>query len=86
MLGLGTGSVNEAGSILVTFGSPIWALFKILKTISTTNVVSNTFIVASNNSPATISVGEERRIASSKAYNTTSDKNYTIGKTAVSSG
>lgn len=60
------GIVNEAGSILVTFGKPIWALFKILKTMVSVHVVSNPFVVVSNNSQAKVSVGEQRQIRTSE--------------------
>ena len=63
---LGTSVVNEAGSILLTFGQPIWAIFKVLKRVTSTHVVANPFIVVSNNSPAEVSTGEERRVVSSE--------------------
>jgi len=63
---LTNGIVNEAGSILVTFGKPIWALFKILKTMISVHVVANPFVVVSNNSTAKVSIGEERRIKASE--------------------
>lgn len=61
---LGSNVLNETGSILVTFGKPIWAIFKILKTITSTHVVSNPFLVVSNNSQATLESGQERRQSS----------------------
>lgn len=62
---LGNPIVNEAGSILVTFGRPIWAVFKILKTITSTHIIANPFLVVSNNMAASISSGESRRQVSS---------------------
>lgn len=58
---LGSNVLNEAGSLLVTFGAPIWAIFKVLKSISSTHVVSNPFLVVSNNSTASIVNGQEQR-------------------------
>lgn len=61
---LGSNVLNETGSILVTFGKPIWAIFKILKTITSTHVVSNPFVVVSNNSAVSLQSGQERRQSS----------------------
>lgn len=58
--------VNEPGSILVTFGQPIWALFKALQSMVSVHVVANPFLVVSNNTPAQISIGEMRRIIASQ--------------------
>lgn len=58
--------VNEPGSVLVTFGQPIWALFKILQSMVSVHVVANPFVVVSNNVPATVSIGEQRRILASQ--------------------
>ncbi|MBI2344507.1 hypothetical protein HYV10_00345 [Candidatus Dependentiae bacterium] len=63
---LGNPSVNEVGSVLLTFGRPIWAVFKVLKTITSTHIISNPFIVVSNNMKGTISSGEQRRQISSE--------------------
>nr|MBP9765367.1 hypothetical protein [Candidatus Babeliales bacterium] len=54
-------SLNEVGSVLLTFGRPIWAIFKVLKTITSTHIISNPFLVATNNTSAQFSSGEERR-------------------------
>lgn len=61
---LGNPILNEVGSILVTFGQPIWAIFKILKSITSTHIIANPFVVVSNNSSAIISSGEQRRLIS----------------------
>jgi general secretion pathway protein D len=66
---LGLPVLNEVGSVLVTFGKPIWAIFKILKTISSTHIISNPFLVVSNNTQATISNGESRRQITSTVIN-----------------
>ena len=70
---LGTSVVNEAGSILLTFGQPIWAIFKVLKKVTSTHVVANPFVVVTNNSPANVSIGEERRVVSSETATTSGD-------------
>ncbi len=62
---LGLPAVNEVGSVLLTFGRPIWAIFKILKTITSTHIIANPFLVVSNNMPASITSGESRRQTSS---------------------
>lgn len=62
---LGLPAVNEVGSVLLTFGRPIWAVFKILKTITSAHIISNPFLVVSNNMQASISSGESRRQTSS---------------------
>ncbi len=66
---LGTSVLNEAGSVLVTFGKPIWAIFKILKTITSTHIISNPFLVVSNNTQANLTSGETRRQLSSTVVN-----------------
>jgi general secretion pathway protein D len=66
---LGLPVLNEVGSVLVTFGKPIWAIFKILKTITSTHIISNPFLVVSNNTAATITSGETRRQLSSTVIN-----------------
>jgi general secretion pathway protein D len=62
---LGLPAVNEIGSVLLTFGRPIWAVFKILKTITSTHIIANPFLVVSNNMQASITSGESRRQTSS---------------------
>lgn len=71
---LGSNILNEAGSLLVTFGQPIWAVFKVLKSITSTHVVSNPFIVVSNNSTASITNGEERRQTSGQVISSSAVK------------
>ncbi len=61
---LGSNVLNEVGSVLVTFGKPIWAIFKILQTITSTHIVSNPFVVVSNNSQVSLHSGQERRQSS----------------------
>lgn len=63
-----SGTLGAAGSTLVTFGQPIWAVFKILKTIASTKVIANPFIVATNNSKASMSMGSQRRVVTGTVY------------------
>lgn len=71
---LGGNIVNEVGSVLVTFGQPIWAIFKILKSITSTHIISNPFIVVSNNCTATLISGEERRQTSGEVISSSAVK------------
>jgi general secretion pathway protein D len=41
----------------------VWGAFQVLQTVTDTEVVANPFILATNNSKATVSIGEQRRIA-----------------------
>lgn len=61
------GPINQTGSTLLTFGQPIWAIFKVLKTITTTRIVQNPFIVVSNNSKGYCKVGTSRRVITGEA-------------------
>jgi general secretion pathway protein D len=62
------GPINQAGSTLLTFGkSSIWAVFKILKTIVTTKILQNPFMVVSNGSQGMITVGTTRRVVTGEA-------------------
>ncbi len=65
------GVVNEAGAILVTFGKPIWALFKVLQSMVSSHIVANPFVVVSNNTQAVVNIGEQRRIIASEVVNGT---------------
>ncbi|MCX5924518.1 MAG: hypothetical protein NTZ68_03790 [Candidatus Dependentiae bacterium] len=67
---LGGNALNEAGSLLVTFGKPIWAIFKVLKTLTSSHIVANPFVVVSNNTTAEIRSGEERRQVSGRVVST----------------
>ncbi|MBP7854676.1 hypothetical protein KAZ82_01930, partial [Candidatus Babeliales bacterium] len=71
---LGGNVLNEVGSILVTLGQPIWAVFKILKSITSTHIISNPFAVVSNNSTVTLVSGEERRQTSGVVISSSSVK------------
>jgi general secretion pathway protein D len=63
LINLVTGSVP--GTTFLTMGRDIfgvWGVFQALQSITETEVVANPFILATNNSKATVSIGEQRRI------------------------
>lgn len=60
-----------AGNTVVSLGADVfgvWGIFGILQTIANTQVVSNPFLVATNKTKATVSVGEVRRVVTSTVY------------------
>lgn len=59
--------VNQTGSTLLTFGAPIWAVFKILKTITNTKILQNPFLIVSNNCRGELTVGISRRVVTGEA-------------------
>lgn len=61
------GPIGQVGSTILTFGQPIWAVFKVLKTISTTKILSNPFMVVSNNSKGFMKIGTSRRVVTGEA-------------------
>jgi general secretion pathway protein D len=61
-----TGGGNP-GSTVLTLGSDkygVWGIFKILQTLSNTQVVANPFVTTSNNTAATVKVGTTIRVNS----------------------
>jgi general secretion pathway protein D len=63
LINLVTGSVP--GTSFLSLGADafgVWGVFQALQTITDTEVVSNPFIIATNNAQATVAIGEERRI------------------------
>ena len=76
---LGNPALNEVGSVLVTLGKPIWAIFKVLKSMSSTHIISNPFVVVSNNQTASISSGQIRQQVSGQVVSSGSvtTKGYT---------
>jgi len=55
------------GNTIVTFGQDIfgvWGLFQALQIVTNLQVISNPFLIASNKTPATVSLGETRRVTS----------------------
>ena len=57
-----SGTVGAAGSTLLTFGSPIWSVFKVLKTIASTKIIANPFMVTTNNAKGYMKIGTSRRV------------------------
>lgn len=63
LLNLVTGAIP--GTSLLTLGRDafgVWGIFQALQTVTDAEVVSNPFILATNNAQATVAIGEERRI------------------------
>lgn len=69
-----SGTIGAAGSTLVTFGQPIWAVFKILKSIASTKIIANPFGVATNNSQLKMSMGAQRRVITGTVYSSGSNQ------------
>jgi general secretion pathway protein D len=63
LINLVQGSV--AGTSFLTLGTDafgVWGAFQALQTITDTEIIANPFILATNNSKATVAIGEQRRI------------------------
>ncbi len=80
------GPINQAGSTLLTFGQPIWAVFKILNTITYAKIIQNPFMVVSNNCKGLIKVGVSRRVVTGEAVSsgTTSTTGYQTAEANLS--
>lgn len=80
------GPIGEVGSTLLTFGQPIWAVFKILKTISTTKILSNPFLIVSNNSKGFMKIGTSRRVVTGEVVSNgnTSSSGYQTAEANLS--
>jgi general secretion pathway protein D len=66
LLELINGAVS--GTTIISLGSDkfgVWGIFEMLQTLTNTEVVQNPFFIASNKTPAKISIGEERRVITS---------------------
>lgn len=67
LVNLVTGAVP--GTSLLTLGQDafgVWGIFQALQTVTDAEVVSNPFILATNNAKSTVAIGEERRIITQK--------------------
>jgi len=76
LVNLVTGSVP--GTTFLTLGKDafgVWGVFQALQTITDTEVVANPFILATNNSKATVSIGEQRRIITDEIVATGTTQN-----------
>jgi len=61
-------SIAGVGTTVLNFGVDdcgVWGIFNILESMSSTEVLSNPFLVAVNNTPAIVSVGQVRRVVTS---------------------
>jgi general secretion pathway protein D len=67
LVNLVTGAVP--GTSLLTLGQDpfgVWGIFQALQTVTDAEVVSNPFILATNNAKSTVKIGEERRIVTAQ--------------------
>jgi general secretion pathway protein D len=77
LVNLVTGAV--AGTSLLTLGTDsfgVWGIMQALQTVADTEVVSNPFILASNNTKATVKIGEQRRIITAQVVGTTNQNAF----------
>jgi len=77
LINLVTGAVS--GTSLLTLGADafgVWGIFQALQKVTDVEVVSNPFILASNNTKATVSIGEERRIVTAQVVGTTNQNAF----------
>lgn len=64
LINLATGA--DPGNTIISLGQDlfgIWGIVQCLKTVTNVQVVSNPFLVATNQTPAIVSLGETRRVA-----------------------
>lgn len=65
---------QQAGSTLVSLGTAatqgVWGLFKILETYAHTTILSQPFLITTNNYPSTINFGETRRVVTATVSST----------------
>jgi general secretion pathway protein D len=67
LINLVTGAIP--GTSLLTLGTDnfgVWGIFQALQTVLDTEVVSNPFILATNNAKATVAIGQQRRIVTAE--------------------
>lgn len=61
------------GNTIVQLGSDlfgVWGVLQVLETITNTQVISNPFLMATNKTPSTVSLGEERRVRTAQVVGT----------------
>lgn len=66
------------GTSFLTLGKDlfgVWGVFQALQTITDTEVVANPFILATNNTQATVAIGEQRRIKTDEVVSGTNTQN-----------
>lgn len=73
-------STAGAGNTIVSLGDAIgaWALIQALESLNSTQILSNPFILATNNSPAQVSVGITQRVVSAIVIPAGSDSTSTF--------
>lgn len=77
LINLVTGAV--AGTSVLSLGADafgVWGIFQALQKVTDVEVVSNPFILASNNTRATVSIGEERRIVTAQVVGTSNQNAF----------
>lgn len=61
--------IGTAGSTILTFGQPIWAIFRILQQMTVVKIISNPFGITSNNTELKLESGEMRRVINGLVQN-----------------
>ncbi len=78
---------QTVGSTLVSIGTAatggVWALLKMLQTFARTEILSNPYLVTTNNYEALISLGETRRVVSSNVVSGNTSQTSQVDKTAA---
>ncbi|MCX5925526.1 MAG: hypothetical protein NT124_04520 [Candidatus Dependentiae bacterium] len=72
---LATGA--NPGNTIITLGSDafgVWGIFQALQTVANAQIVSNPFLIATNNTEATIKVGQTRRVQTGLVFAGNSEK------------
>lgn len=70
------------GSTYITMGSDcfgVWGMLRFLDTYAQTNIISNPFLVTTNNYPAQISLGETRRVVTGTTFNASGQAQNSFG-------
>lgn len=76
----GTTTANTAtpGNTVVSLGTDqfgVWGIFNVLQTFANTQVISNPFVTAINKAPATVTLGETRRVVTATVVGGATDQN-----------
>jgi general secretion pathway protein D len=77
LINLVTGAVP--GTSILSLGADafgVWGIFQALQKVTDVEVVSNPFILASNNTKATVSIGQERRIVTAQVVGTSNQNAF----------
>jgi type II secretory pathway component GspD/PulD (secretin) len=61
--------IGTTGSTILTFGQPIWAIFRILQQMTVVKIISNPFGITSNNTELALQSGEMRRVINGLVQN-----------------